>query len=484
MKLPSSVSRVTDWLTEKSASEYSRLASYRAEASRKAEKSTSILRKHWIVKRYWPLFLPGLIWLSLFIFFQNFQPWANARHCQFLGQLDAAKEGIKPYNIMLVADPQLIDNNTYPNYGKFALWLSTFTVDNYIYKNYWQLVDTLKPDAVVFLGDLLDNGRESSDVYYEYEFRRFNRTFQPELLRKRGIEVVLNIPGNHDIGFGNGVTKPSLDRFEKHFGKTNQVISRAGHQFVMLDAISLSNTRYEAVSAESKVFLRQLHDDVSHPPRILFNHVPLYRDPKEATCGPFRESEKCLPAVAGYQYQTLINPTISNVILRYAQPSIIFSGDDHDYCEMVHTYEYNGEQKHAIEINVKSISMAMGIWKPAVQLLTVFDKPLKGKVVRVNGEEVKDIEPTFMYSMCMLTPPYEDIIFYSIFAAVNFLFFVYICCKPEKWRSSMAIDDVYEEPKLWNRIKAINIKMLFELCLVGFVVVWFVYYTLFTVHYY
>ncbi|VEU21909.1 DEKNAAC102937 [Brettanomyces naardenensis] len=387
--------------------------------------------------------------------------------------------------MLLVADPQLIDNHTYPTYNHFALKVSKFTVDNYIYKNYWELVNHLKPDAIVFLGDLLDNGRESSDKYYEHEFDRFNKIFRPKETRERNIDVIMNVPGNHDIGFGSSVISHSVDRFKDHFGQPNQIITKYNHDLISIDTISLSDTKYETIAAESKVFLKTLQEPGElKRPRIIFDHVPFFRDTSKATCGPRRESPKPIPAVAGYQYQTMIDPGISSVVLGMVRPSIIFSGDDHDYCEAVHEYSHDGKTKHAIEINVKSISMAMGIWKPAVELLTLYDKPIEGKKVEVNGEVLEDIPATFEYKMCYLTPPYEDIIFYSIFAFFNFVYLCFFCLKTDKYYTGFAIDEVYKEPKVWDTLKSISTKLLVELVVVESAIVWGVYYGLFSVSYY
>ena len=101
-------------------------------------------------------------------------------------------------NILLIADPQLIDNHTYPGRNELLLKLSKHTVDTYIKKNYNELLDQLQPNYIMFLGDLLDNGRDATDEYFAQEYNRFKRIFRP--LDK----MFLNVPGNHDIDLAMG----------------------------------------------------------------------------------------------------------------------------------------------------------------------------------------------------------------------------------------------------------------------------------------
>ncbi|KAG8682614.1 UTP-glucose-1-phosphate uridylyltransferase [Ceratobasidium sp. 395] len=49
---------------------------------------------------------------------------------------------------------------------------------------------------------------------------------------------------------------------------------------------------------------------------------------------------------------------------------MIFSGDDHDYCDIRHAYSDRGGQGPR-EVSVKSFSMAMGIRRPGFQLLSL-----------------------------------------------------------------------------------------------------------------
>jgi len=62
----------------------------------------------------------------------------------------------------------------------------------------------------------------------------------------------------------------------------------------------------------------------------------------------------------GYQYQNMLDLPLTTRILDLVWPiQGAFSGDDHDYCEAVHTIE--GRRESFVEYTVKSFSWAM-VW--------------------------------------------------------------------------------------------------------------------------
>jgi hypothetical protein len=70
-----------------------------------------------------------------------------------------------PYRIALIADPQLVDENTYKRRG-ILLNLSQFYTDLYMKRNWRFIQRTLVPKMTIFLGDLMDGGREWDDDTY------------------------------------------------------------------------------------------------------------------------------------------------------------------------------------------------------------------------------------------------------------------------------------------------------------------------------
>ncbi|KAH7313469.1 putative manganese ion homeostasis [Stachybotrys elegans] len=149
----------------------------------------------------------------------------------------------------------------------------------------------------------------------------------------------------------------------------------------------------------------------SELPTILLTHVPLYRAPG-TPCGPKREhwppakppkgqAEPVVPdhrnaisISAGYQYQNVLSEQDSVKLVKSVGNVVhVFSGDDHDYCELVH-----GPTKDNVrEITVKSMSMAMGVPTPGFVMASLYNpvdehgKPLSGAA-----------GPTLQTHLCLL----------------------------------------------------------------------------------
>jgi len=65
----------------------------------------------------------------------------------------------------LIADPQLVDENTYERRG-LLLRMSQFYTDLYMKRNWRFIHHILEPKMTIFLGDLFDGGREWDDKTY------------------------------------------------------------------------------------------------------------------------------------------------------------------------------------------------------------------------------------------------------------------------------------------------------------------------------
>ncbi|OBA21636.1 Metallo-dependent phosphatase, partial [Metschnikowia bicuspidata var. bicuspidata NRRL YB-4993] len=298
---------------------------------------------------------------------------------------------VAPHRVAFLADPQLVDDHTYPKMPRVLNYLVRKMSDNYHYLNYKYLQEILDPHTTVFIGDLFDGGRDWQDGPWLEEFHRFCRIF-PE---KRGRKSYRGLPGNHDIGFQN-VSPDVAQRFASYFGEPNDVYILGNHTFIQLDTISLSHED-PRVHTAPRQFLEHAKTllDPSFP-RVVLTHVPLYRDPHVETCAPGRESKNPFPLMRGVEYQTAIEYPFSEDILRNLKPVLVFSGDDHDYCDMTHLDYADNTKRLAREISCKTNSMTNGIKRPAVQLLSL-NNPQDG---------IGNTEKTYETTMCYLPSPY------------------------------------------------------------------------------
>ena len=92
-------------------------------------------------------------------------------------------------------------------------------------------------------------------------------------------------------------------------------------------------------------------------PRILFTHIPLYRD-NDIACGP-RRSKRPIEQWRGISYQNLLSNRTTHAILETIKPSYIFSGDDHSPC--LHEHRYFNRRTGQIEA-VKEYTVATFSW--------------------------------------------------------------------------------------------------------------------------
>jgi len=265
----------------------------------------------------------------------------------------------QPHRLVLVADPQLVDPHTYPGRPWPLSALTVAFTDKYLKRSYKLLHRSLDPDTVFFLGDLFDGGREWATQALEFEssekrwksygelfwIREYNRFgdifFSPDQMSgglplTKVKRVFPSLPGNHDLGFGNGIQKSVRDRFRAYFGESDRVDIVGNHTFVSLDTVSLSamgqpdadeslwngtlqfldqtqHLKTEAVKQtlgfQKNTMTRPKYShEVTQPeyldsrstskndkqdskpelPTIVLTHVPLYREPG-TPCGPLRE---------------------------------------------------------------------------------------------------------------------------------------------------------------------------------------------------
>ena len=263
---------------------------------------------------------------------------------------------------------------------------------------------------------------------YESYFSLFGSIFRPPA------DVPMYfIPGNHDIPLGpNPVfSSKAKERYAKHFYPPNSVLEVANHSLILLDSVGLVEEDYRRYAAEMQFgewdgveggvieFIKDLSEgaasrrglcsllDPPPGPKILLSHIPLAR-PEAASCGPYREHGR-ISKGAGPGYQNLLGSETSRFLLEALKPSIVFSGDDHDYCDLLHP---GGVR----EITVKSFSSSAGIRRPGLQLLSL---------VPPESTTSGSVQPTFAHRPCFLPDQagvYYRVYFPLIILTILFLF--------------------------------------------------------------
>ncbi|CAG8710940.1 7242_t:CDS:2, partial [Ambispora leptoticha] len=305
---------------------------------------------------------------------------------------------MKPIHVLLIANPQIIDEKRI---------LRTYK-DMYVRKNWKNVQKAFQPDVVMILGNLLNEGRAWNTMRWESEIHRFNLLFMQIPSFKR--VPFFYLPGKHDIGFGKDSSDEAYDRFRKVFGKTNYSFKIGNHSIVAIDTVSGQNND---LSFETTHFIEKLGKNPNKEPRILFTHLPLYQPP----------NTKCEP-----RQHNLINETSSNFVLKNVRPKLVFSGDNHDYCEIQH------EPVNAMEVTVNSFNFAKNPSKPGFAMLSLYNP--------FDSSDSNQI-PTYAYSQCFLPNPYGitlsyiymkrlprywKIAFKELTVIAFFVLATYLCC--------------------------------------------------------
>ncbi|CAE6461304.1 unnamed protein product [Rhizoctonia solani] len=363
-----------------------------------------------------------IFWLEIGVFY-----W-SLRSCHWPDSTIKTAQRPHPTHVMLIADPQIIDHRSYPGRPEWLKALSQFIVDSNLRKS-WRAARHLSPDIVVFLGDMMDGGRyRMLDQEYESYYARFNDIF------KTGNDAQkYYLVGNHDVGLGSNkaFSARARQRYLAHFGgATNYQVPIANHSFVFIDAPGLVEEDYVRYEQEEPFedwagmpggaieYVNRLAQEVNPLPRILFSHIPLSRS-AATDCGPLRERGS-IQRGAGMGYQNLLGRHTSQYLLDSIKPLVVFSGDDHDYCEVQHPV--SGDSGQSVrEVSVKSFSMAMGVRRPGFQLLSL-----------VAPDPSSPSSQTFSDTPCHLPDQmqiYTHV--YAIFGALSLAVLAYLNVKQE-----------------------------------------------------
>ncbi|KYK57546.1 cdc1-like protein [Drechmeria coniospora] len=184
----------------------------------------------------------------------------------------------------------------------------------------------------------------------------------------------------------------------------------------------------ELASASTERVLRDPGPRAADFPTILLTHVPLYRSPG-TPCGPLREHwpptkaakgqsndpapdhRNAITVSAGYQYQNVLSEEDSKRLVKSVGNVVhVFSGDDHDYCELTHS----SSKDNVREITVKSFSMAMGVPTPGFVMVSLHN-PVDADGRPMPGSP----EKTLQTHLCLLPNQTRTFLQYATYAILS-----------------------------------------------------------------
>jgi UDP-2,3-diacylglucosamine pyrophosphatase LpxH len=208
--------------------------------------------------------------------------------------------------------------------GNYSTWMN----DNFM-KHVVDSICALNPTHAAILGDIFSYQR-LSDHEFNYRYDRFNWIFS--CLISNGISII-NVTGNHDLGYGSDLTEDNLRRFERYFGSVNSVFEIEGHSFVNLNGLNLDPATNEVLRRETWSHIESFDN---HPyPIVLLTHIPLAKS--NSSCVDQYSTQ--FDSEGKVISQNYLSDHSSDYILDRIRPRFVFTGHDHEGCRHEHRNE-------------------------------------------------------------------------------------------------------------------------------------------------
>ena len=262
--------------------------------------------------------------------------------------------------------------------------LDLFGNDYYLAHIYRSLHWSTHPTHVAVLGDLIGSQWVTDEEFERRGTRYWKRVFnggsrvEDELTEKVRTEIigqdgrwankVINVAGNHDIGYAGDITPDRLRRFETVFGKANWETrfslpfpGEEGHDVPELRLVVLNSLNLDPPALDSGIqadTYKYMNDIISSSrpvedkssSTIILTHLPLYKEAGVCVDGPyFAYHEEQYGA--GVKEQNHLSYDASKNILEgiygmsgnpeapgngFGRRGIILTGHDHEGCDIYH----------------------------------------------------------------------------------------------------------------------------------------------------
>ncbi|KAE9418006.1 hypothetical protein Angca_007412, partial [Angiostrongylus cantonensis] len=115
-------------------------------------------------------------------------------------------------------------------------WFDKLRREWQMYRSYHSAVHLLSPDAVFFLGDLMDEGQWGDWSTFAKYADRFDSLFRSSSSKPE----VHMLAGNHDLGFHYAISPFRVQWFEERFNRSIvDTVTIKGHHFVLITSMAL-----------------------------------------------------------------------------------------------------------------------------------------------------------------------------------------------------------------------------------------------------
>jgi len=234
--------------------------------------------------------------------------------------------------LLLVADPQMEGDSRISKEGEFLGKLNLNINDYFNRHVYSSMMSSVRPTHVFVLGDLFSS-QWISEFEHNERVKRYNWIFNHPRIDSGEVQLI-NITGNHDIGYANEVSNHHISIFERAFGPVNTKLYAAGHILGVFNSLNIDTSSDKNYHDSTWRHLKELASEVSaeNSSMIILTHVPLWKPEGNCVDGPdvIRTPEGIVTQ------QNVISQDSTKWILENLKPKIILNGHDHYGCKYTH----------------------------------------------------------------------------------------------------------------------------------------------------
>jgi len=197
-----------------------------------------------------------------------------------------------------------------------------------------------KPDLVAVMGDLLSNQWIPNEEFH----RRVDR--YEKIFPASDPGALVNVSGNHDIGYHGEMNDDRLNRFEERFGALNYVVDEVNegalqYRIVVLNSLALDGPPHnDRAENATRDFLRSLEGYTGST--VLLTHIPMYKPQGICRDGPhFDYYPQQYGSVLKQQNHLSANATslVMSSLFTGGQGGLIVTGHDHQGCFSKYIFE-------------------------------------------------------------------------------------------------------------------------------------------------
>ncbi|KAF9940628.1 hypothetical protein BGZ67_007266 [Mortierella alpina] len=219
------------------------------------------------------------------------------------------------------------------------------------------------PTHISILGDLFSS-QWIDDQEFDVRLSRYRSIFvdpaslpplpPPQEQESSSVPVLINITGNHDIGYGYDISQSRLDRWEQAFGRSNFIHtvaipdpSREASEdtspepqqqlhLVILNTMLLDGpSSDENLRAQTWQFVEDAAKIKERHPRdkiVLLTHIPFHKEKGICVDPPDIRTHWDSTIIE----QTMLTPNTTSWLLNHLRPDFVLNGHDHYGCDVTH----------------------------------------------------------------------------------------------------------------------------------------------------